>query len=234
MDGYIAVSQAVKVAAIGRGETGSARLAVIPSGIRLPAPDAVARARASREQAKRPLVASAGRLETERRFDVLLRAMPGVLKRLPECRFVIAGSGSAEGGLKRLAARLGVEHALTWTGWLKSIDPVLTESHVYVNPWPWEGFGMATAEAIAFGLPVIAVRSGASIELVEDGVTGRVVAPEDPEALADAISELIEDRSRAAAMGERGRAGAEKYSIRRTAACTLSFYCGLERVTRGG
>jgi glycosyltransferase involved in cell wall biosynthesis len=92
---------------------------------------------------------------------------------------------------------------------------------------------MATAEAMAFALPVIAVRSGASTELVEDGMTGRLVAPEDPQALAAVMSELIEDRSRAAMMGEHGRERAENYSIDRTAAATLKFYRGLERVSRG-
>lgn len=232
IDGYIAVSKAVKVAAMERGETGSAQVTVIPSGIRLPAPDEVATARVSREQAEALLVTAAGRLEAERRFDVLLEAIPHVRRDQPQCRFVIAGSGSAESELKRLAGRLGVEHAVSWTGWLPSIDPLLMQSHVYVNTWPWEGFGMATAEAMAFGLPVIAVRSGASTELVEDGITGRLVPPDDPLALANAISELIENGSRAAAMGERGRERAEAYSMRRTAASTLAFYRGLERVSR--
>lgn len=233
IDGYIAVSQAAKVAAIERGETASAPVVVIPPGIRLPAADAVATARSSRAQAKTPLVAAAGRLEEERCFDVLLEAIPQVHKDQPWCRFVIAGSGSAETKLKCLARRLGVDHAVTWTGWLPSINPVLRRSHLFVNTWPWEGFGMATAEAMAFALPVIAVRSGASTELVEDGMTGRLVAPEDPQALAAVMSELIEDRSRAAMMGEHGRERAENYSIDRTAAATLKFYRGLERVSRG-
>jgi glycosyltransferase involved in cell wall biosynthesis len=229
-DGYIAVSRAAQAAAVARGETGRARLAVIAPGIRLPSKDLIETARSARKRAQTPLVASAGRLEEERRFDVLLQAIPHVRKRQPQCRFIIAGAGSAEPELRGLAHKLGVEDAVTWTGWLPGLDRVLMESHVYVNTWAWEGFGMATAEAMAFEMPVIAAKSGASQELVEDGITGRLVVPEDPYALAEAISELTYDRSRAATMGACGRERAENmYSLHQTAVSTLAFYQGLER-----
>lgn len=225
VDGYVAVSQAAMAAALARGDLAHAKAAVIASGIRLPTQNLVERARVERKRLAAPVVASAGRLERERRFDVLLRAIPEVHERQPECRFVIAGAGSAEGELKALAEELSVDHAIEWTGWLPCIDPMLMRSNVYVNTWPWEGFGMAMAEAMTFELPVIAVRSGASMEVVEDRVTGLLVPPGKPSSLAAAILELLEDRSRSAGMGERGRLRAEgSYSIQRTAGCIHSFY----------
>ncbi|MGB9184641.1 MAG: glycosyltransferase family 4 protein [Solirubrobacteraceae bacterium] len=233
LDGYIAVSQAVADAARKRRDTDGVPTAVIPPGIRLAADHVVAMSRAGREQSRFPIVTSVGRLEAERRFDVLIEAIPRVLRAVPDCRFVIAGSGSAEADLKRRARELGAADAVTWTGWLPEIAPVLRESHVYVNTWPWEGFGMATAEAMGFALPVIAASSGASIELVKDGVTGRLVPPEDPVALAVTICELVRDLPQAAAMGAAGRARAvSAYSVRQTAVSTLAFYQRLPRLTQ--
>jgi glycosyltransferase involved in cell wall biosynthesis len=173
---------------------------------------------------------SAGRLENERRFDILIRAIPQVRQRHPRCRFIIVGSGSSEEELKSLARDLRVDDAITWTGWLPSIYPMLSRSHVYVNTWPWEGFGMATAEAMAYEIPVIAAKSGASPELVQDGVTGLLVPPEDPAALAGAISQLVGDRVRATTMGQHGRERADmRYSVRQTAISTLEFYREVEQ-----
>jgi glycosyltransferase involved in cell wall biosynthesis len=233
VDGWIAVSEAVKELALARGEMRDRPVRVIAAGVNLPPADVVAHARVSRAGQSVPMVASAGRLEDERRFDVLLEAIARVHERGLECQVIIAGSGEAERKLRRLAASLGVENAVWWPGWLPDIGSVLARSHLYVNTWPWEAFGMATAEAMAFALPVVATRSGASTELVEDGVTGRLVEPGDPQALADAISALIQDRRGAASMGERGREKAEKYSMHLSAASTLDFYRHLRTSARG-
>jgi len=233
-DGYIAVSEASRAAALQRHETGRAQLAVIPPGIELPSPEAVDAARTRREESMRaPVVVSAGRLERERRFDVLLSAIPLVRERFPTCRIVIAGSGSAEQQLRRLAEDLGVAGSVTWTGWITGIEEVLGEGHVYVNTWPWEGFGMATAEAMAFELPVIVTTSGASAELVEGGAAGAAVPPCDPRRLAETICELLTNRARASELGRRARARAESYSIRSTAVATLEFYLAI-RAPAGG
>lgn len=233
LDGYVAVSEAVKIAAVARRETRAAKVAVIPSGIRLPSASSVATALAWRASPEAPVVASAGRLEKERCFNVLLNAAADVRARQPGCQFVIAGAGSVESELKAMATRLGVDDAVRWTGWLADIGPVLMQSHVYVNTGRSEGFGMATAEAMAFSLPVVAMRSGATTELVDDGVTGRLVAPDDPQSLADAVVELIEDPSRASSMGERGRLRAANYSMQRVAASTLEFYGRLAAARAG-
>lgn len=233
VDGYVGVSQAVADAARSRGETATALMAIIPPGVRLPSEGAVADARIARQQASSPVVASLGRLEPERRFDVLLDAIPKVLAAVPHCRFVIAGSGRAEPDLKSQARDLGLINAIDWTGWVPESDRVLNQSHVYVNTWPWEGFGMATAEAMGFGLPVVAVNSGASVELVEPGVTGSLTPGGDPDALAAAIIDLITDLPHAERMGDAARERAlDLYGTRRTAEAMLAFYTSLRSPTR--
>jgi glycosyltransferase involved in cell wall biosynthesis len=230
LDGYVAVSQCVAVAGRERHETGRASVVVIPPAIDLPSADAVAQARIDRRRIAHPVVAFAGRLEPERHLDVLLNAIPIVLARIPECRFVLAGSGSAEGQLRALATRLGIDQVIAWAGWVRDTYAVLGGAHAYVNTWPDEAFGMAMAEAMALALPVIAVDAGANTEMVEHGVTGNLVAQDEPAALAQAIVDVVGDRDRAVAMGEAARRTAlSRYGAERTALSTIAFYRQVEQ-----
>jgi len=232
LDGYICVSAAAARAARNRRDATRARSVVIPPGVAIPSSTQVEEAVAARSAAPHPVILSAGRLEPERRFDVLLDAIPTVLRSVPDCEFLIAGAGSAETDLKAQVGSLGVEKSVRWTGWLPDLAPALAGAHIYVNPWPWEGFGMATAEAMGFALPVVAINSGASPELVEDGVSGRLVEPDDPAALAAALVELLADRDRGAALGLAGRGRAlSRYSVPATAESTLALYRQIPRVS---
>ncbi len=233
LNGYVAVSQSVAAAAAERNETRDSEVVVIPPGIELPGAGALALARAVRGGQSHPAVAYIGRLEAEKRLEVLLRAVPRVLNELPSCRFIIAGSGAAEEGLRRLARRLEVDAAITWTGEVAQPASVLEGAHVYVSPSPAEGFGLAVAEAMAYALPVVAVASGGSAEIVDDGVTGLLVPPGDDAALAAAIVRLAGDLPQAAQIGlaARRRAGA-RFGVDLTARATLDFYRRLLGVSR--
>lgn len=230
LDGYIAVSDAALRAASARNDVVSARTAVVPPGITLPPDELMATAREERARVEHPTVVSAGRLEPERHFHVLIEAIPLVRARHPGVQCVIAGAGSAEAELKMLAARLAVDQSITWTGWLPELSALFRNGHIYVNTWPLEGFGMATAEAMSFAMPVVAIASGASAEVVDPGSTGLLVPPENPSALAAAITDLLDDPSRATTMGIEGRTRAKRsYSIQHTAAAVLNFYTAVAR-----
>jgi glycosyltransferase involved in cell wall biosynthesis len=234
LDGYICVSDAAARAARARRDAGRATAVVIPPGVAIPSSIQVQSAFAARSSAQHPVVLSAGRLEPERRFDVLLDAIPAVLKGAPDCEFLIAGAGSAERDLKAQVRSLGVENSVRWAGWLPDLAPALAGAHIYVNTWPWEGFGMATAEAMGFALPIVAANTGASPELVEDRVSGLLVEPADAAALADALIELLANPDRGAAMGAAGRARAlRRYSMSATAESTHAFYLKLPRTAVG-
>ena len=234
LDGYIAVAQRVLDGALERHETGGAEVVVISPGIELPAESALSQARVLRDGLAHPVIAYIGRLETEKRLEILLDAVPRVRGKIPDCQFVIAGSGGAEKELRSLADRLEIESAVTFKGEVARPDSVLARAHVYVNPWPWEGFGLAMAEAMAFALPVVAVNSGASPELVEDGVTGLLVPAGDAAALANALISLARDRRLGLEMGALARQRATaQYGVERTARDTLAFYRKLwERAAR--
>jgi glycosyltransferase involved in cell wall biosynthesis len=225
LDGYTAVSQCVADGAVQRCEAERAKVVVIPPAIVLPGADATAAARASRAGLHRPVVVFAGRLDAERRLDVLLRAIPELRAAVPGCHLMLAGAGAAETDLRALARELGVEGSVTWPGWVTEPYLLMGQAHVYVNTWPWEGFGMATAEAMGLALPVVAVDSGASSEMVDPGITGFLVPPGDAPALSAALSRVLLDPDRAAEMGEAGRRRAlALYGVQRTARDTLALY----------
>lgn len=150
-----------------------------------------------------PRFAAAGRLVPVKGFDVLLEAVERARRELPALSLELAGDGPLRESLAR-AAPDGVE----LRGRVTPIGPFLEAAAAVVVPSRGEGFGMVALEAMERGRAVIAARVGGLPELVEDGVSGLVVPPEDPAALAAALLELARDPARTAAMGAAARARA--------------------------
>ncbi len=108
---------------------------------------------------------------------------------------------------------------------LKELVRRYQRSELVVSPSLYEGFGLPAAEAMACGLPVVATSAGAFPEVIENGVTGRLVPPADAHALAGAIRELMADPALRQRMGEAGRARVEEqFTWRQTALRTLALY----------
>jgi glycosyltransferase involved in cell wall biosynthesis len=155
-------------------------------------------------------VAFIGRLEPRKGPEVLLRAIPEVLADVPECSFAFIGrdvmepgSPSSSQALRREAEKLGIAHAIEFTGQLdrSNVDAELERATVCVFPSRWESFGNAVAEASAVGRPVVASPIAPFQELIRDGVTGRLVPIEDTSGWARAVIELLRDRPWAREMG---------------------------------
>jgi phosphatidylinositol alpha 1,6-mannosyltransferase len=143
------------------------------------------------------IVGYVGRLAIEKRVD-LLAAVAG----LPGVRLVLTGSGPAGEDLRQAipsACFLGERHGEDLARIYASLD-------VFVHSGPFETFGQTIQEAAASGLPVVAPAAGGPLDLVDDGVTGYLVAPGDAGALAAAVGSLAASPSLRAAMGEAARA----------------------------
>ena len=137
-----------------------------------------------------------GRLATEKRVELLagITALNGV-------RLVIVGGGPAEPYLRqhlRGALFLGERRGDELAAIFASLD-------IFVHSGPYETFGQTLQEAAASGLPVVAPAAGGPLDLVEDGVTGYLVPPADPDALTCAVALLAADPARRAAFGAAGR-----------------------------
>ena len=161
--------------------------------------------------AEPPLVAYAGRLSPEKGVHVLLRAFAALAALRPDARLLLVGEGPERERLERLAAAAGITDRVIFTGLLTraETEAVLDRAWVQVIPSLLEEpFGLALAEALMRGTTVVASASGGPAELVEDGVTGLLVAPGDAQELADAIAGLLGDRRRVELLGTAGRAWA--------------------------
>lgn len=152
-----------------------------------------------------------GRLRYYKGLDTLIRALPQIPARL-----VVVGIGPMEAEWKALAAELGVAGRISWLGEVSDDDlpAIYHAASLFVLPASHksEAFGLVQVEAMAAGLPVVCTELGTGTSYVNlDGVTGLVVPPRDPDALAAAINALIADPERRAALGRaaQGRAGEE-------------------------
>jgi phosphatidyl-myo-inositol dimannoside synthase len=166
-----------------------------------------------------PVVVCVSRLVARKGQDVLVAAWPQVLARHPAARLLLVGGGPAEGSLRRAVDRLGIGDSVVLTG---PVPPAELPEHyaagdVFAMPCRTrrggldvEGLGMVYLEAAACGLPVVAGTSGGAPEAVQEGVTGHVVEPRSPAAVAAAITGLLDDPARARAMGAAGRAWVEQ------------------------
>jgi glycosyltransferase involved in cell wall biosynthesis len=162
------------------------------------------------------------RLTPQKGIDVAVRALP----LLPEdVVLVVLGEGPERAGLESLARELDVASRLFLLGRVPDVRGWLLRAEAFVHPARWEGFGLAVLEAMLAGLPVVASDVSSLPELVVHGETGLLVPPDEPQALAAAISRALEDRSRLGAAG-RTRAQAE-FSVERMVAATAALYSAI-------
>lgn len=143
-------------------------------------------------------------------YDVssLITSIPMVLKKVPEAKFVIAGKGSQEEELKRLAKSLGVLNSVRLVGQIlnEELPKYLTSSDVYVSTSLSDaGLSASTAEAMACGLPVIITDFGDNKKWVEDGINGFIVPLKNPKELAEKIVYLLQNKEIGVEFGRIGR-----------------------------
>jgi len=163
-------------------------------------------------QATQPIIApralvvgTACRLVPVKGVRNLIEATAILAGEMPDLRLEIAGSGPLENELTLQCRDLDISAKVTFLGWQRDLDPVYRRWDVFCMPSLEEGFGLAALEAMASGLPVVATSVGGLPEIVEDGVTGFLVPPSDPQALAANLRTLLRDGSRKQTMGTAAR-----------------------------
>jgi len=144
------------------------------------------------------------RLEPEKGHPTLLQAWPAVLRAVPNAALLVVGEGSRYAELERLAASLRIAHRVVFTGRRDDVPSVTAALDVAVLPSYREAQGLSILEAMALSRPVVASRVGGIPEVIEDGVSGLLVPPRDPEALAGAIIRLLKDHPYADMIGRAG------------------------------
>jgi phosphatidyl-myo-inositol dimannoside synthase len=148
--------------------------------------------------------------------DTVIRALPAVLRVLPDIRYVVVGDGEVRKSLELLAAQTGVAHRVTFAGEVSDTDlaALYRDCDVFVLPSRGkgvggvaggEGFGRVYVEAALAGKPVVGSRCGGASEAVLHGKTGFVVDPDSSEEVAEALLSILQDRELAERMGSAGR-----------------------------
>ncbi|MVO98754.1 1,4-alpha-glucan branching protein domain-containing protein [Paenibacillus lutrae] len=189
-----------------RSEVGSlfgpdpARLSVIPNGL----PQENSRQREIQELPLPESVSGSnqilfiGRLVPEKNVQLLIRALPWVLQRVPEARLVIAGTGPMLQELRRLALPYGDRVLFTGFADEGAKARLFAGTRVCVIPSLYEPFGIVALEAMQAGIPIVASDTGGLADLIEDGKDGFKLPPDHPEAWSERICRLLEDAKLAA------------------------------------
>jgi glycosyltransferase involved in cell wall biosynthesis len=157
------------------------------------------------------------RLAEQKGVDVAVRALARVREVEPRAVLVVLGEGPER-------PRLGGEGVFL-PGRVGDVASWYRRAELLVHPARWEGFGLALLEAMLAAKPVVATRVSAAPEIVADGETGVLVAPDDATGLGEAVLELLADPVRAEAMGEAGLARARReFSLAKMAVRTAAVY----------
>ncbi len=157
------------------------------------------------------------RLSPEKGHRVLIEAVEMLKDRHPQARYLFAGDGPLRDELEREVAVRGLTRCIQFLGFRRDVPELLEGADLVVLPSLTEGLPWAVLESMASGKPIVATRVGAVGEVVEDGVTGRLVEPGDPKALAQALDAMLGcDPRTLDAMGRAARQRAEeRFSQRR-------------------
>ncbi len=172
-----------------------------------------------------PTVLMAAAMRPDKDHALVLRAWTTVLEHHPEARLHLVGDGPCRGDLERLAAELGIAEHVAFLGVSTQVPRLLSEAHLTVlASYSVECFPYVALEAMAAGRAVVSTNVGGLPELVDDGVTGRLVTPRDAEALAHALVEGVTEAG--SGSPQWGRAGWAR------ARQTFSFDRWVEQVDR--
>ena len=165
------------------------------------------------------IIGMVAQIEPRKRQDLFLKAAALVLRSDPELRFVLVGGAegakgahsSYEQSLRVLARELGIMDRVLFVGHVTDPLSLMKQFNILVLPSRNEALGGVLIEAMGLGVPVIATRDGGIPEVVEHGITGLLVAGDEPAPFADAMLTLLRDSELARRMGEQGRIAARRF-----------------------
>jgi glycosyltransferase involved in cell wall biosynthesis len=168
---------------------------------------------------------SVGRLGHEKNLGLMLRALAILNKKFPKLRFIVVGSGPAEESLRREAHEFGVTDQVLFAGRVtdEELPAFFRAADLFIMTSLTETFGIVIVEAMAAGIPVVAVTANGSKDLITPGVDG-LLAPNDPESLAAAIGRLLTDEEQRTRMGRSAQQTAQRYSVGALTSQLLALY----------
>jgi len=158
-----------------------------------------------------PIVICTRNHESVYAVETLIQAIPLIIRKVPEARFLLTGSGSTTVALRRLANRLGIRDYVQFLGWIDSsqMPSYYASCDVYVSPSLSDGTSAALLEAMASGLPVVVSAIPGNMEWVEHGKNGLLFPASDHVALAECLVNVLRDKGLARSLGTEARRAVE-------------------------
>lgn len=227
VDCFICVSEAIRAMIVADGVP-PPRTVTVNEGIDLAHVDAAPVAGLREElwlPHGAPIVGNVAALVPHKGQKHLIDAAALVVRRVPDARFVIAGEGELKESLERQIRDLGLQKHVLLLGFRPDILSLHKAFDIFVLSSVTEGLGTSLLDAMACGKPIVATTAGGIPEVVEEGVTGLLVPPRDPQGLADALLTLLEDAALRSSLGAAGRRSViERFSAERMVQDTLRVY----------
>lgn len=180
----------------------------------------------ARDPASAPHLVVTRNLEKIYDIPTAIRAFAAVLKAFPQARLTIAGSGPELGALQTLVVELGLRERVVFAGRVENaaMASLYAGADCMLNPSTVDNMPISILEAFASGVPVVSTNAGGIPDLVEDGVTGMLVAIGDDAAMAMRVIELLNRRDKARALSEAGLREAQRYAWPQVSRLWLEAY----------
>jgi len=177
------------------------------------------------EKCTEPTILYLGRIKKYKSVDVIIKAMPKILKKISAARLIVVGSGDYQKALENIADILGISRNVVFTGFVSSAEKVswMRRSHVIVNPSPKEGWGLTNIEANACGTPVIASDADGLRDSVCDGETGYLFPYGNTDLLAEKVIKVLDNESLRKNLSENSIKWAKTFTWERAALQTMEI-----------
>ena len=176
-----------------------------------------------------PIILYAGRIDVDKRVDLVVRAAAQAMHTV-DAQLLVVGDGRRRAAVMRLSEELGIRHLSHFPGFVPAtgdLPGLYRLASVFITASEIETQSLVVLEAAATGLPVVAVRTAAAPEVMEEGINGYLVAPRDIDAMADRLVRLLRNPDQARAMGQAGRAKMQRHSLDRSIEAHEELYRSL-------
>lgn len=170
------------------------------------------------------IIGTIGSLNLQKDTATLIKAMPRILKKIPQARLVLVGGGPLKSKLEKLATKLKISDRIVFTGTLKNISSILQVFTVFILPSKSEAFGISILEAMRASVPIIATRVGGIPEVVTNNKNGLLIEPGNPKLLASTAIRLLNDRRLCQKLVRGGKEVVKRFSIKRMINETAELY----------
>ncbi len=157
--------------------------------------------------------------------EVLINAIPKIIKTHPEVRFLFFGKGPLEHRIKEMVQSKGISEFVRFCGFREDIDKIISCLYMLVHPAYMEGLGVSLLQASAAGVPIVATDVGGIPEVVIDNFNGYLIPSGSVDGIVDKVLALIEDKELAKSMGEKGkRLVKERFSVDKMVSRYITLY----------